>query len=117
MSELPSRSAVLPAEIEVLELGLLVALLRKQKVGGGSIKILIAERISGERGYLAEGGHDLRLGIRGRVRLIQRSSLLAACLSAVVVVAGTDKVQEIHQSLATDEGTSGKRTYLNFCFW
>lgn len=30
MSDLPSRSAVLPAEIEVLELGLLIALLKKK---------------------------------------------------------------------------------------
>ena len=37
MSELPSRSAVLPAEIEVLELGFLIALLKREKRTEGAL--------------------------------------------------------------------------------
>ena len=43
--------------------------------------------ICGKRVYLAESGRDLRLG----VRLEHRGGLLAACLSAIIEVAETDK--------------------------
>jgi len=61
MSELPSRSTVLPAELEVLELGLLIAL-------------------------LTESRPDLRLRIRNRIRLVHRGGLLAACLPTIFMI-------------------------------
>jgi len=72
----------------------------------------VVNRVSG---YLAKSGRDLRLGVRGRVRLIYRSGLLAACLSAIVKITRTGKVGEARQGL--DTGASGGCTYPNFGFW
>jgi hypothetical protein len=75
----------------------------------------VAKKTNGERKYLAGTGSTLRLGIRDRVGLVRRSGLLATCLSAIVVVAETDKAEGIRQ--LSDAGTSGERTYPNFGFW
>lgn len=83
MSELPSRRAVLPAEFEILKLGLLVALLESGE--RSSVRAIGREKLRGERGYLAESGRNLRLGGPNPVGLIYRGSLLAACLSTIVM--------------------------------
>ena len=44
MSELPSRSAVLPAELEVLELGLLIALLEIDEGEEGALRYRCPKR-------------------------------------------------------------------------
>ena len=75
----------------------------------------MTNKMSGKRKYFAESGPDLRLGIRNRVSLIHHSGLLAACLSAIVVVPKTDKIGEIRRS--SDPGTRGEHTYWNFGFW
>ena len=53
----------------------------------------MAKKTNGERKYLTETKPVLRLGIRGCVCLVNRGGLLAACLSAIVVVAEADKVE------------------------
>ena len=63
-----------------------------------------------ERKYLAETGPVLR-----RAGLVRRSGLLAACLSAIIVVTEAGEAKGICQS--SDAGASGERTYPNFGFW
>lgn len=46
------------------------------------------KKLCGEPGYLAEGGPNLRVGMPNAVGLVYGGSLLAACLSAIIVVAG-----------------------------
>jgi len=69
----------------------------------------------GAGGYLAESGRGLRLDVTGRIRLEYRSGLLATCLSAIVKVAESEKVEEIRQSV--EGGTSGESTHPNLGFW
>ena len=69
------------------------------------------EETNGECKYLAETGHALRRA----GGLVHRSSLLTACLSAIVVVTEAGEANGICQS--PDAGTSGERTHPNFCFW
>lgn len=62
-----------------------------------SILVLVASETSRERRYLADGRRGRGLGTCGRVRLVHRGGLLAACLPAIVVVSETDKVKEVCQ--------------------
>lgn len=103
MSELPSRSAVLPAELKVLELGLLIALLGDEEGEEGALGYRCPET-NGEHKYLAETGSVLR-----RAGLVHRRGLLTACLSAIVVVAEAGESKGICQS--PDAGTSGECTH------
>jgi hypothetical protein len=54
-----------------------------------NVRVLVALGMSRERADLAQSGRDLRLS--GRVGLVHRGSLLAACLSTIFMVAETDK--------------------------
>jgi len=75
----------------------------------------MAKKISEERRYLARSGPNLRLGICDRVSLVHRGGLLAACLSAIVMIAETDEIEGTRQSVDVEMG--GECTYPNFCFW
>jgi hypothetical protein len=93
LDELPSRSAVLPAEIEVLELRVLATLLEGGKREDGSGRKRGKEARS-ECRYLAVSGHRLGLWRHNRVILVHRGGLLATCLSAIVMVAEPEKVRK-----------------------
>jgi len=66
----------------------------------------MANRVDGKRGYLAESGRNLGLGVPGCVRLKYCCGLLAACLPAIFKVTESEKVENIRQSV--DVGASGR---------
>jgi len=115
VKELPGGSAVLPAEIEVLELWLLVALLKSRKHEESVLGYRWPKKISEERRYLAGGGPDLGLGMCDCVCLVHCGSGLAACLPTIVMIAEAGRIEGTRQSVDVEIG--GECTYPNFCFW